>query len=387
MNQVYYKLLEFLYVKQQKDNKFQIISSKNTLQLHEIFFHSIDCKAFLFQNIDFGDNFSIFFLEQIFYKLDTLIQQYFSADKSSYQVREEINQIKNHCILYQNYWYSFQNQILKRPIQQKYNIFAQKIGKRPKRNIFSMEQILSQPVDRNCDYYTPVFKQEDFKNLLMRTRDPFEKGAQVYFCYSRLSNRKMLLKYGMALEYNKYDSAFLRVEFFKYIKNKVGLWIIHRFKLNKLKRFKLKHIIPPYEFIVFCKLIYWNSNVHSVDTIFKIQDLQLERKALSLALEILLEQNSKFKETVEDLEQSLLDKSLGYHQYFAVVYRLEKLRIYRRNIYLINIIIIVLDKMMNGVPFEQASERTEYDFDFYETNRYILRKYFDQLKWAIYQSK
>lgn len=61
----------------------------------------------------------------------------------------------------------------------------------------------------------------------------------------------------MALEYNKYDSAFLRVEFLKYLKSKVGIWILHRFKLNKLKRFKLKHIIPPYELIVFCKLVNW----------------------------------------------------------------------------------------------------------------------------------
>lgn len=32
---------------------------------------------------------------------------------------------------------------------------------------------------------------------------------------------------------------------------------------------------------------------------------------------------------------------------------------------------------MQGVPFEKASEKTEYDLDFYETNRYILRKYFE----------
>lgn len=68
----------------------------------------------------------------------------------------------------------------------------------------------------------------------------------------------MLLKYGMALEYNKYDSTFLRVEFLKYLeKSKVGTWIVHKFKLSKLKRFKLKHTIPPYELIVFCKLVNW----------------------------------------------------------------------------------------------------------------------------------
>lgn len=91
----------------------------------------------------------------------------------------------------------------------------------------------------------------------MRTRDYFEKGSQVYFCYSQLSNRMMILKYGMALEYNKFNSSFLRVEYLRYLQKKEAIWIAHRFKLDKFKRFKLKFIKPPYELIMFCKLVYW----------------------------------------------------------------------------------------------------------------------------------
>lgn len=50
-------------------------------------------------------------------------------------------------------------------------------------------------------------------------KDQFEKGAQVYFCYGRLSNRMMLMRYGMALENNKYDHFHLRVDYTKYLQN------------------------------------------------------------------------------------------------------------------------------------------------------------------------
>ncbi len=43
------------------------------------------------------------------------------------------------------------------------------------------------------------------------------KHAQVYFCYGRLSNRMMLMRYGMALEYNKYDHVHVRVEYLEHL--------------------------------------------------------------------------------------------------------------------------------------------------------------------------
>lgn len=32
---------------------------------------------------------------------------------------------------------------------------------------------------------------------------------------------------------------------------------------------------------------------------------------------------------------------------------------------------------MNGVPFEEAVKKTEYDNELYDTNRNILKMYFD----------
>ncbi|CAD8063540.1 unnamed protein product [Paramecium primaurelia] len=353
----------------------------------DVFQLAINSKAMLFQNLDFGDNFSILFLGQIFHILDQSIKMYFQEELSSFKAREIFAKIEQICSCYLDNWYTFNNVVKKNPVQQRVNSFSQKIVKRPSKVIPTVESFLKMPVDRSFNYYQNVWENENFKNLLMRTRDYFEKGSQVYFCYSQLSNRMMILKYGMALEYNKFNSAFLRVEYLKYLQKKEAIWIAHRFKLDKFKRFKLKFIKPPYELIIFCKLVYWDLNIHTVETIFQIQDLKLEKKALNLALEIMDEENSKFTEKIEDLEQQLKDKSLGYHEYFAIVYRLERLRIYRYNINLINIMIIAIDKIINGVPFEQAIEKTEFDFDFYLTNRHTLKKYFDELRCALYQSK
>lgn len=47
--------------------------------------------------------------------------------------------------------------------------------------------------------------------MLCSTKDQFEK-AQVFFCYGRLSNRLLLLRYGFAIEHNKYNHIFLRLD-------------------------------------------------------------------------------------------------------------------------------------------------------------------------------
>ncbi|CAD8185273.1 unnamed protein product [Paramecium pentaurelia] len=243
---------------------------------------------------------------------------------------------------------------MKKPIAQKINMFAQKIGRKLTRGFETIDQVLSQPVDHRCRFYQSDLQIDKFESFHMRTRDPFEKGSQVQFCYIRLSDRQMLLKYGMVLKYNKYDSKLLRVEYLKLLQKKESIWIVHRFTLKNS--------------------VNWTLYINCIDTLYKIKDLQLE-KALSLALQILVEKNSKFKETIEVLEKQLFDESAGYHEYYAIVYRLERLRLYCHNIDLI-------DRIMKGVPFDEAIKKTEYDNDFYDTNRYILKIQFDQMRSA-----
>ena len=40
-------------------------------------------------------------------------------------------------------------------------------------------------------------------------KDSFDSNSQVYFCYGRNSNRTLLLRYGFAIEGNKYDHVWV----------------------------------------------------------------------------------------------------------------------------------------------------------------------------------
>lgn len=48
--------------------------------------------------------------------------------------------------------------------------------------------------------------------MLCSTKDQFEKGSQVFFCYGRLPNKLLLMRYGIALEHNKYDHMFIKID-------------------------------------------------------------------------------------------------------------------------------------------------------------------------------
>jgi len=48
--------------------------------------------------------------------------------------------------------------------------------------------------------------------MICSTKDQFEAGSQVYFCYGRLPNRLLLMRYGISLEHNKYNHLFIRID-------------------------------------------------------------------------------------------------------------------------------------------------------------------------------
>lgn len=129
----------------------------------------------------------------------------------------------------------------------------------------------------------------------MRTsnKDQFEQGAQVFFCYGRLSNRMLLSRYGFAADYNKYDHVHLKIDFFNLIKlNKLlsPTILLHyaQLGLSRLKRFKLKWVDFNIEFVVFVKMaFFWDYLKHDVRAIYHVIDLDLEIKALQKCSQIL----------------------------------------------------------------------------------------------------
>lgn len=77
--------------------------------------------------------------------------------------------------------------------------------------------------------------------MLCSTKDQFEKGAQVFFCYGRLPNKLLLMRYGFALEHNKYDHMFLKIDVTEQVLHSPILWtVMGEVNIKKYKRFKVK---------------------------------------------------------------------------------------------------------------------------------------------------
>lgn len=88
--------------------------------------------------------------------------------------------------------------------------------------------------------------------------DRFEPSNQVYFRYGRNSNRSLLLKYGFAIEGNKYEHLWVSfsitqcVEEFPDVLQKVM-----EKKLSLLRKFKIHHHILNMDIIIFFRLNSW----------------------------------------------------------------------------------------------------------------------------------
>ena len=66
----------------------------------------------------------------------------------------------------------------------------------------------SKPVDvpedkpvKGEEYFQKEWPKDKFDKfyMLCSTKDQFEKGSQVFFCYGRLPNKLLLMRYGFAL--------------------------------------------------------------------------------------------------------------------------------------------------------------------------------------------
>jgi hypothetical protein len=204
------------------------------------------------------------------------------------------------------------------------------------------------------------WKKDEFDYFVMRSgaKENYEKESQIYFCYGRLSNRLLLLRYGITLEYNKYDHVHVRVDYLKYLKGKTdALQLIKDFKLSRYKRFKLRYTHYNFDIVNFAKAISWKFNSNSLESLFKPGNLELETKALELVSEIYAQKLQEFKHSVEENEKMLLDKSVGYHELFAVIYRLERQRILTLHKKLTDIMIQILGRLRKGIDFALATQR------------------------------
>lgn len=88
----------------------------------------------------------------------------------------------------------------------------------------------------------------------------------------------------------------------------------------------MKRTVFCLELLTFHRSLYWKYQ-EDPETIFFVYDLDREKHILKLVREIITKKLDSFTCTLEQNEKRLYDQSLGYHEYFAVVYRVEQQRI------------------------------------------------------------
>lgn len=276
-------------------------------------------------------------------RMEKSVEEYLSNKKAYFMVREDLKRLQQYCVLYKNELFKFNKDIMGKTIYSTSN-FAQKKQSMPAQQSSSLtaEDILDQPISKSAEYFQPEEKWEvdKFDHFIMKCsrKDQYEKEAQVYFCYGRISNRMMLMRYGMTLEYNKYDHLYLRVHYLpKLLAKGVAPRLLRNistdYRISKYKRFKLKYTQFPIDLVLFARAVLWTYNVHSLDSLFTIQDLNLEYDALSLVLDLLKDfETTHFNQSIAEDEALLQDDKQNYHQHFATIYRLERHRILQHQI-------------------------------------------------------
>lgn len=92
------------------------------------------------------------------------------------------------------------------------------------------------------------------------SKDQFEAGSQVYFCYGRLPNRLLMMRYGIALEHNKYNHVFVRINITNMVYKSKPLCraVQADIALKKYRKFKIKRTQFCTELIAFYRAQLWN---------------------------------------------------------------------------------------------------------------------------------
>jgi len=237
------------------------------------------------------------------------------------------------------------------------------------------EREVLEPFDKDEEWKTDKF---DYFIMKASWKDQFEKGSQVYFCYGRLSNRLMLLRYGCALEWNKYEHIHLKVPYTEELKEfSHTLEKVKYFRLNKWKKFKLRRTSVSVDFLTYCKATLWNMKEYTLDMLVRPVNVDLEILGMEKATRVLEEFLGKFEHSMEENERMLQDPKVFYHDYFAVVYRLERQRLAKFHLEGIRVVIEMLKRVKKGMTPEFAMLRVhdlESDEE-YHRNRVFLQNY------------
>ena len=339
----------------------------------------------IFNTIDLGDMVSCFYFNEILKKLTELKKKCLKCINK--KMKQEINksftdlQVFNLKYKYHLLQYMTEEKRLdidSLPVLSQKKIFS--ILDKPNDLTSYIERLKSKNfADQK------LWKDDDFEYMILKNseKDFFQKNSQVYFCYGRLSNRKLLSRYGMALEFNKYDNAIIKIGLMDVINtaNKDFINYLNNFKLKKVRSFKLRPTAFNLDFLLFSRGVNWQIDKNTIEELFEPLNLDLELKALTFMQNIVDKVlKEEFKTDFEENAKLVCLEKFNYHEHFAIIYRLERQRILVLHEKIIKVAIEILKRLKKGVKIEEARGRVEEieKSEEWQRNRWLLKGYLEK---------
>ena len=354
--------------------------------LDEIRMRRDDLEHFVINELDWGDGFSVFFVREVCKEASDILEKYKKKEMTVETARNLFMNLETSMVLYKNEVRKFYKKVYKIPedeVKPKQKAkFKKEAEEKEKKEYESW--LFGKPNEEMFDAEKD-WKKDKFDNFVMKAswKDQFEPGSQLFFCYGRLSNRTALLRYGIALEYNKYEHVHLKIPYLKFIKN--CDWLVDKikyFKLSRYMRFKLKRTKMNISLINFCKGQSFQLDYTNYENVIKPVNVDLELQAVRKSYEYIQEYLGTFSRSPEENRELLKDESIGYHEYFATVYKLERQRVLEFHSKALLVVEEILKRLKKGLTLEFAVMRV-HDLETDEEcnrNRIFIADYLDLLK-------
>ena len=236
-----------------------------------------------------------------------------------------------------------------------------------------------------CKYLENAMKNDMSHYHYLYTNEwEFKKGEQIFLSYGDVENSYLLNTYGFCLEYNIYEFAELPLTHLKDPKK------IEQFT----KLFKITDIasfIPQYyaikiyfQFVCINLLKYARLLVFGeTDANTKI-DYKIEKQLLLYSIGLLNDKINSYPTTIQQDLEILNGKTKSSKHYMALIYRSWKKRILHNQVLLLSIAAEIVERLINGVGWDEAMKQTKIENGLDEfsvsLNRKMIENYMRTLK-------
>jgi len=329
----------------------------------------------LSQYIKSRNGFELFFINKISMEIQDILQECLENKISVEDARKSLELIQIAVTKYSCQVKQYNDQVLQKPNNTPDFTEADQVKFKEEAKI---------KTENPFKDMTPETVDDRFHTFEVKLSDneQFESGSQILLLYGKVTNRYLLLEYGMAIENNKYDYYILKMPYLETLKQ--NNWIINQLQQaqkNDLMTFKLAWTHANVSLINFLKGSIFDQQKHSYDSLLKPVDINFEIQAIRLVIKVIREKLDGFSKSQEEHEAILEDKETTYHGYFVTCYKLEKQRILKFHQQNLEILIVILRRIKNGLNIQEACKivpelETEKEC---RRNRYFLRKYLKYL--------